>query len=535
MRPRARVALVCLVLAACGEKEGGTKGAASTPSAGPSASDEAAADPFKGLAVPEIAAGARAERVPDGPALVVKATSITFEGEAIAEVADGKVHPAELMGGSIDPRIARLEHVAVTRAKMDAERSEKTGEPREQDTVLVAIDPALPSELALQVVRSFRVGEQERFGFLVRTPEGPGAVPVTVPAVAPPVTRPAPGQDPDEVPLGVVVALIPDRVLVVSLSRLEGTLADPRLDLRPASDPTWLTRLRDDLTEIATRRWYGRTRPAHQHTIYVIADGSVASGDLVAAIAAVRHDAKGQPLFPDVHLLTGIELDMDGDAAAAKAPEPPKTDAAAKAAEEARRRAEMMALQEDTERWAALLAGAEDSSDENDLRRRPGADLAAEIEKVREHGSQVAIGGAGGGRVGGPDTGGAAIAGRGDGGDAIKTPSGRISVADKTAFDDTSLTADEVLRKLQSAYMAGVKRCYKNELKKDPELRGAVELRLTVNETGRVVGPRASGFHADLDRCMQAMMASWRFPVPKDVDGEATEASFRIKLVFAPE
>jgi hypothetical protein len=30
-------------------------------------------------------------------------------------------------------------------------------------------------------------------------------------------------------------------------------------------------------------------------------------------------------------------------------------------------------------------------------------------------------------------------------------------------------------------------------------------------------------------------MSSWRFPIPKDKDGEATEASFRIALQLVPD
>jgi hypothetical protein len=83
--------------------------------------------------------------------------------------------------------------------------------------------------------------------------------------------------------------------------------------------------------------------------------------------------------------------------------------------------------------------------------------------------------------------------------------------------------------------MAGLKRCYKEHLKKDASARGKVTLELTVNETGRTVKGAAKGFASEVDDCITGQMASWRFPVPKDKDGEVTEASFRIALQLVPD
>jgi hypothetical protein len=93
-----------------------------------------------------------------------------------------------------------------------------------------------------------------------------------------------------------------------------------------------------------------------------------------------------------------------------------------------------------------------------------------------------------------------------------------------------------VLQKIQSAYMSGLKRCYKTYLAKDASARGKVTLDLTVNESGRTVEGKASGFPAgEVNQCISGLMGSWRFPVPKDGDGEATSASFRIQLQLVPD
>jgi hypothetical protein len=204
--------------------------------------------------------------------------------------------------------------------------------------------------------------------------------------------------------------------------------------------------------------------------------------------------------------------------------------------------------EENARAMADLLTGeGADGTSEGDMsKRRPGADLGQQIADVREGGKVVAVGG-GGGRGprgnGDPRVGtgkGPAINGPGGtetagGPKEEKAPTGRIQVAEKQTFDDSSLTPDIVLSKIQSAYMAGLKRCYKEHLKKDASARGKVTLELTVNETGRTVKGAAKGFANEVDDCITGQMASWRFPVPKDKDGEPTEASFRIALQLVPD
>lgn len=179
--------------------------------------------------------------------------------------------------------------------------------------------------------------------------------------------------------------------------------------------------------------------------------------------------------------------------------------------------------------------------------RAPGSDLGTEIADVRDSGKQVGIGGGtgrgtrgdGDPRVGtgsGPGVSGPSgpvSAGGGKGEE--KTPGGRITVGGSDTDTSSTLTPDAVLRKIQSAYMAGLKRCYKEHLKTDPTARGGVQLSFTVNETGRTVDGRAKGFASEVDACISGQMSSWRFTVPKDEDGEATEASFSIKLQLVPD
>lgn len=241
-----------------------------------------------------------------------------------------------------------------------------------------------------------------------------------------------------------------------------------------------------------------------------------------------------------------------GSAAEEKPAEKPKTVPAMKKPDtggDGRNEKEDVGRQEENARAMADLLTGEglDGTSEGDMsKRRPGADLGTQIADVREGGKEVAVGGGvGRGPRGGGDprvgTGkGPKIEGPGGtetaGGPKVeKAPTGRIQVSDKQTFDESSLTPDIVLSKIQSAYMAGLKRCYKDHLKKDASARGKVTLSLTVNETGRTVKGSAKGFASEVDQCISNQMASWRFPVPKDEDGEATEASFAITLQLVPD
>jgi hypothetical protein len=179
--------------------------------------------------------------------------------------------------------------------------------------------------------------------------------------------------------------------------------------------------------------------------------------------------------------------------------------------------------------------------------RAPAADLGDQVAAVREGGKTVVVGGGsnrgsrgdggskvgtgGGSKIDGPT--GPVSAGGGTGEEVA--PKGRISVNDKVSFDESSLTAEAVLKKIQQAYMTGIKRCYTTYLKKEATARGKVKLSLTVNESGRTTDGDAAGFADEVDTCIGNLMKGWTFPKPTDKDGESTEASFAITLQLVPD
>jgi hypothetical protein len=197
---------------------------------------------------------------------------------------------------------------------------------------------------------------------------------------------------------------------------------------------------------------------------------------------------------------------------------------------------------------ADLLTGEGDNgTSEGDMsKRRPGADLGQQIADVREGGKTVAVGGGAGHgprgdgdpRVGtgkGPNISGPGGTETAGGPKEEKAPTGRITVNDKHADDDTTLTPDAVLAKIMSSYMPAIKRCYTAYLKKDASARGKVALTFSVNATGRATETAAHGFAGEVDECISNLMTTWRFPIPKDKDGEATDAAFGITLQLVPD
>ncbi len=97
----------------------------------------------------------------------------------------------------------------------------------------------------------------------------------------------------------------------------------------------------------------------------------------------------------------------------------------------------------------------------------------------------------------------------------------------------TTLTPDELLRIIQSTYMAGRERCQRELARKTGDASGKVDLELTIDEGGATAGAAADGVDDGLDRCIEARAGGWRFPAPHDVKtGAAISARYRVSLAL---
>lgn len=200
---------------------------------------------------------------------------------------------------------------------------------------------------------------------------------------------------------------------------------------------------------------------------------------------------------------------------------------------------------EDAQRFASILTGSETGQGGlGPMRdRTPGADLGKQIDAVGDR--PITVGGdrdngfrqQQDGRIGV------------DHGPTIDAPTqvttnepkredhpGRIQVRPlpMPGGNDTTLTAKMVLDKINTVYMPGLQRCYKKGLVEDGSLAGKITMAFTVTERGTLDEQSATGVGDKVDGCVTDLMASWRFPVPKDKDGDPTDKAFQLSLQLTP-
>lgn len=111
---------------------------------------------------------------------------------------------------------------------------------------------------------------------------------------------------------------------------------------------------------------------------------------------------------------------------------------------------------------------------------------------------------------------------------------GRIAIGTIEEDDRTSLTPEVVLDRINTLYMLGLQRCYRRGLELDATLSGRVAISFTVDERGHVIDAHASGGTPAVAGCIQKLMGGWRFPIPRDKDGDPTDASFAVSLALQP-
>lgn len=92
------------------------------------------------------------------------------------------------------------------------------------------------------------------------------------------------------------------------------------------------------------------------------------------------------------------------------------------------------------------------------------------------------------------------------------------------------LTPRRLLATIETSYMAGLRRCYKAQLKRDARAGGRVVVTFTVDTRGRLSSRDAKGVATKVERCVERAMQRWEFPPARDATGAPTEATFRLAL-----
>jgi hypothetical protein len=104
----------------------------------------------------------------------------------------------------------------------------------------------------------------------------------------------------------------------------------------------------------------------------------------------------------------------------------------------------------------------------------------------------------------------------------------KANVEATTVAMNAALTVDNMVDKINTAYITGLRRCYNKGLAVNPGLKGKITVTFTISSYGNVSGD-AEGISKDVDTCVANQLRRWNFGRPVD----KREASYRINLVLA--
>ena len=281
----------------------------------------------------------------------------------------------------------------------------------------------------------------------------------------------------------------------------------------------------------------------------LIIGGSLAVHIAIAVFAWARDIEErplGMPSMATYYEETIIDVTLPDLAAPPKAQEPgvaaPPVAPSRQTHDRARQRPLPMPTGADAQRLATLLTGddASETGRGHMSPRQPGADLNKQIDEAR---TRVVTIGDGTHTSRTDDR--AHMNDRNK--SLVETPQSverqtrndeakpvRIKIGTVKPDTQTTLTPALVLEWINTRYMAGLQHCYRLGLNKEGTLAGRVAISFTVDERGRLIDADAAGVSSGVDTCIAKQMQNWRFPIPKDKDGDPTDASFAVSLMLQP-
>ena len=240
-----------------------------------------------------------------GPMIVVTTSGIVVDGRSIASISNGAVDPADLEGGALGVKIARL-------------AAYFQNLPNRDKRVLIAMDKTLPYRLLYQILYSVKTTGAPSFGVIGTKDGSEVMLPLTLPDKARSAVAVVGQPDGDD---GMVVAIdspppanMPLQMIVTvtslgelrlwSISALEGSIKEPKL-MRAVKDAG--PEVQAALAEIVARRFTGKPRSERDRQIIAMFDANVPMQTVLEALANLRRTQQGTELFPDVLLSSGFE------------------------------------------------------------------------------------------------------------------------------------------------------------------------------------------------------------------------------------
>jgi len=230
-----------------------------------------------------------------GPLVAVAAEAISLDGREIVRLEDGKV-PADAVRD--DPLGLVIEPLSTALQRWRAPGGERSA----REAVILLVAPRVSYRIVFHVILSARHATRDHFRIVVAASDGSlGSLPLLLPAQ---MTVVPAAPDP---PVQLILSVTERRVLLWSISGLEGTLQAPRLELAAAPgrtrSPFDTKRLNGELAALADARWPGGVPPAEQREIIIQANPDIPFQTIVDLMVAVRAHPDGRELFP--HILFG--------------------------------------------------------------------------------------------------------------------------------------------------------------------------------------------------------------------------------------
>jgi biopolymer transport protein ExbD len=241
------------------------------------------------------------------PTTTITTTAIAIEGKAIVAVTNGDVDVSEKAGGALGIKIPRITSFVQALAKEQRELDQRGSshsmtfslDQPDSPIMTLIVDPATPYKLLIEAMYSIKSGGYGSFLIAVHAGSAVKAIPIALP------DKQTPGKIPPPPPsdLKMIVSLTKDKLILWSITGLEGSLQKPAV----ATTPDHVADVQKALAAIVANRWHGGERTPENRRIIVQADGGIPMQTVAAVIAGVRATADGKELFPSVLLSTGFE------------------------------------------------------------------------------------------------------------------------------------------------------------------------------------------------------------------------------------
>ncbi len=254
-----------------------------------------------GPAVPSevpVVSGRHLDGVDTLPLISITRDAISSNGEVIVRLKNGQIDDWDLEGGAMGIQIKRLMSFRHTPQAQDEPRVQTFSEDGGPAGLAINLhlEPNTPQRLLFGTIASLRSAEPpyHHFNLLVASKEGTlGALPIDLP-------RPLSfdEEQPDAARVQLILSLTDKRLVLWSVSGLEGTLTDPVLSSdRDPANAHWfdLGKVSAKLAEIEERQWPGGEGAPHE--LLVQAHAELPYRVLAELLSEIQKTASGEPRF----------------------------------------------------------------------------------------------------------------------------------------------------------------------------------------------------------------------------------------------